>query len=165
MTMIFREYAPRYWAAGLQAIPLIPNEKRPAIYKWQTWSQQKISDADKAAWLDSYATGNIGIPAGPASGLCFIDIDVTGEQLALIEGILPKTPWRRVGAKGAVLAFKYNGAKSFKIIIPPNTKPVVEFFSTSGQIVLPPSIHPDTGKPYQATCELYEVLDQIPAID
>ncbi|GEM_PF-1908213 len=165
MSLIFKESAPRYWAAGLQAIPLIKHEKRPAISAWQNWGQVKIPEDQKSLWLELYADGNIGLPAGPGSNICFIDIDAVEQNLIdLIESCLPKSPWRRVGKKGCVLAFKYNGAKSFKIKTGPDQKPIVEFFSTSGQVVLPPSIHPETGLAYTSEANLWEVVGQLPEI-
>ena len=164
--MIFKTYAPLYWASGLQAIPLIQKDKRPAVGAWQTWGQQKIPDSEKEKWLNAYGDGNVGLPAGPGSNLCFIDIDVVApELLALIEKTLPPSPWRRVGKKGCVLAYRYNGAKSFKIKTGPDQKPLIEFFSTSGQVVLPPSIHPETGEPYKSNVNLWEVVGQIPSLD
>jgi hypothetical protein len=163
---IFRDHAQLYWDVGLNVIPLMPREKRPAINSWQTWGKQSVPAETQAEWLERYPHSNIGLPAGPASGICFIDIDANDPaQVAAIEKCLPTSPWRRVGAKGCVLAFKFNGAKSFKLILSGEKKPIVEFFSTSGQVVLPPSIHPDTGKPYRANAELYDVLDRLPALD
>lgn len=160
MTGIFAEFAPQYWAAGIQAIPLKPRQKSPAEGNWNTWNVKTIPDQLKASWLTRYAEGNIGVPAGPASNICFIDIDTFDDRLLkAIEDAVPVTPWRRVGQKGCVLAYRYNGAKSFKI----RSEDIgVEFFGTSGQIVLPPSIHPDTQKPYVSNSNLWEVYDQLP---
>src|SRR5690606_39414553 len=41
---------------------------------------------------------------------------------------------------------------------------ICEYLCTGQQVVLPPSIHPETNKPYVANTNLYEVLDQLPMI-
>jgi putative DNA primase/helicase len=92
---------------------------------------------------------NIGLPFGPASGLCAIDIDTTDEELVkAIEDCLPATPWRRVGKKGCALVFKWQGQKNFKIRSDEGM--ICEFLGLGNQLVLPPSIHPDTGEAYTA---------------
>ena len=160
MRGIFETFAPLYWEAGIQAIPLKPKEKRPADGGWQRWCIEKIPHSLQQAWLTRYPDGNIGVPSGPSSGLCFIDIDTFDEKLLkAVEDAIPGSPWRRVGAKGCVLAYKFNGIKSFKIKA---DNIGVEFFCTSGQIVMPPSIHPDTQKPYVSTTNLWDVYKDLP---
>ncbi len=82
---------------------------------------------------------------GPASGIVWVDIDTRDpEMTSKIMNILPPTPLRRFGAKGIALGYrwtpdiqhkklKFQGADLGEIIV--NT-----------QLVLPPSIHPETGK-------------------
>lgn len=160
---IFAENAPLYWAAGLPAIPLRPNQKRPAINGWQIYADQQPSPEEKSAWLHVYANGNIGLPMGAASGLVAVDIDTDEPKvLALLDRILPPTPWRRVGKKGEVRIYRYFGEKTTRI----QTKEamICEILSKGTQIVLPPSIHPDTGKPYVANAPLYEILALVPTL-
>jgi putative DNA primase/helicase len=54
----------------------------------------------------------------------------------------------------------YKGHQCFNLRHPTDGM-IVELLSEGRQIVLPPSIHPDTSEPYTANCELLEVLDQI----
>lgn len=168
---IFKDNAPLYWAANLQAIPLRPNGKAPIPTKWQMWSHQKISEGVMEAWLDEYPDGNIGVVPGPISNICFVDIDISDpELLAKVEAALPYSPWRRVGKKGCVLAYKWCDTKSFKIFEKEGTfqgrdKIGFEFFSNTGQVVMPPSVHPETRQPYISNCNLWDVLDKLQPID
>ena len=160
---IFREFAPLYWAAGIPAMPLKVKSKAPILSEWTQYGTHMPSPAIQEHWLHEHPRSNIGLPFGEASGLCAIDIDTTDEELvAAIEDCLPETPWRRVGAKGAALVFKWQGQKNFKIRSEEGM--ICEFLGKGNQMVLPPSIHPDTGLPYTANTNLWEVMDKIPAL-
>lgn len=178
---IFADNAPLYWAAGLQVIPLRPGSKRPFFQDWNRYGTLAISENSKASWLLEYPNYNFGLIPGPISGVAFIDIDVWEQEITdAIVAALPKTPWLRVGAKGAVLAYKWQDIKDFRLFeskqayaerIAAHPNPTsaapdgVELFASGRrQVVMPPSIHPDTRKPYQASCNLYEVLDQLPPL-
>lgn len=158
---IFAEYAPSYWGAGLPVIPLRPRNKMPDINSWSTFGSQMPSEAIQQHWLASYPNGNIGLPFGPASGLCAIDIDTDDEALIkALRDILPPTPWVRVGKKGMGLIYKWSGQRNFKLRGAEGGM-ICEFLGLGNQMVMPPSIHPDTGKPYTSDTNLWEVMDQI----
>lgn len=160
---IFREFAPAYWDAGIPAMPLKTRSKAPILSEWTAYGTHMPSPAVRQHWLHEYPHSNIGLPFGEASGLCAIDIDTTDEELvAAIEDCLPVTPWRRVGAKGCALIFKWQGQKNFKIRSEEGM--ICEFLGKGNQMVLPPSIHPDTGQAYTANSNLWEVMDKIPAL-
>lgn len=159
---IFETYAPAYWRAALPAIPLRERDKRPAIGQWQAFGTRMPDTIEMNHWMHSFPEGNIGLPLGIASGMCMIDIDTEDE--ALIEAILdvlPKSPWKRVGKKGMALAYQFEGQKNFKLRGADGGM-LLEFLGQGNQVVLPPSIHPDTQKPYTANCNLWDVKDQLP---
>lgn len=160
---IFREFAPLYWEAGIPAMPLKTRSKAPILSEWTQYGTHMPSPAVREHWLTEYPRSNLGLPFGEASGLCAIDIDTVDEELVrAIEDCLPATPWRRVGAKGAALVFKWQGQKNFKIRSEDGM--ICEFLGKGNQMVLPPSIHPDTGQAYVANTNLWEVMDKIPAL-
>lgn len=161
---IFSNTAPRYWAKGLPVIPLRVGEKRPFFDDWQQWSSKMPTAAEQETWLRLYKTNNIGLPLGSQSGLVMVDYDYDNPdaETALRE-CLPKSQWVRVGQKGFVMAFKFNGQGGRKIF-DSNGRPVVEILSTGNQVVLPPSIHPKTQMPYVATGDLAEIVDQLPML-
>lgn len=160
---VFRDFAPFYWGADIPAMPLKPRSKAPILSEWTQYGTNMPSSAVREHWLATYGRSNIGLPFGPASKLCAIDIDTTDEALVkAIEDCLPASPWRRVGAKGCALIFKWQGQKNFKIRDANGM--ICEFLGLGNQLVLPPSIHPDTGEAYVANCNLWEVMDKIPQL-
>ena len=159
---IFEAFAPRYWAAGLPVIPLRPRNKMPDINNWSLYGRQMPSELEQGHWLASFPKGNIGLPLGPASGICIIDIDTEDAELdRAIREICGPTPWVRVGKKGAALAYRFEGQKNFKLRGADGGM-LCEFLGLGNQVVLPPSIHPDTNQPYTATADLWDVMDQLP---
>lgn len=161
---VFETLAPKYWLAGLPAIPLRERQKAPVINQWSLYGRQMPSQSEQMHWLASYPNGNIGLPLGPFSGVCVIDIDTEDPELtsAILE-ILPESPWKRVGKKGMALAYKFEQQRNFKLRGPEGGM-ILEFLGLGNQVALPGSIHPDTGLPYTSTTNLWEVLDQLPCL-
>lgn len=162
---IFADNCERYWAVGLPVMPLRPREKRPTMLEWQQLQSRMPSIAEQTAWLLCERNGNLGLPLGPQSGLVAIDVDTDDPKvLGILEKILPRSPWRRIGQKGFVLVYKYDGQPIIRIKYKDEngkSQTLVEMLGAGSQIVLPPSIHPKTGQPYVANCELIDVLDQV----
>lgn len=164
MTGIFASEAPKYWALGKPAIPLRVGFKNPWIDAWQVFADRMPTEREQHEWLRFKATGNIGLPMGAASGVVAIDIDSEDPRVQrIVEQLLPASPWRRVGRKGAVLAFRFEGERTFRIKDGSGAM-LLECLSKGTQIVLPPSIHPDTGKAYSANCDLVDVIGALPAL-
>jgi putative DNA primase/helicase len=156
--MIFYDTAPGYWATNLPVIPLIKGEKRPAISGWQQFCDRMPTEEEQADWLSLFPDANIGLPLGPCSGLVAIDIDSDDPLvIAAIERVLPASPWARIGKKGKVLIYKYDGHATSRIR-DEDGNTICETLSRGTQIVLPPSIHPDTLRPYWSNCELTEAV-------
>jgi putative DNA primase/helicase len=131
---------------------------------WTQYADRMPTPEEQAAWLASYADGNIGLPLGPCSGLVAIDIDNDDPKvIEAIESVLPTSPWTRVGRKGKVLIFKWRDHQTARIR-DANENALVEILSRGTQIVIPPSIHPTTQKPYWSNCELLEILTGVPLL-
>lgn len=159
--LIFRNHAPAHWAAGLPVIPLKPRQKMPAPNSWQAYAAMMPTDETKEGWMASYPDGNMGLPLGPQSGLIAIDLDSEDPRVAkVLDELLPPTPWTRVGKKGSIRVYRYTEEKTSRIKDADN-KTLVEILSRGTQMVLPPSIHPDTQLPYIANCPLVDVLDRV----
>lgn len=162
MSGIFETYAPKYWAAGLPVIPL--QGKRPRPLRWQTLADQMPEEDVQAEWLAQYPDANMGLPLGPQSGMVAFDIDTDDPRIiSVLLSVLPKSPWKRVGKKGMALMYRYSGQRTFRIK-KRNEDMICEVLSKSAQLVLPPSIHPDTGNPYQANADLLEVRSILPEL-
>lgn len=162
---IFATEAPKYFARGLSVTPLVKGLKKPVEDNW-TYYKDKLPPQDvQEQWIHQYSHGNIGLVLGPQSGLIAIDIDTTDDKLVkAIESVLPPSPWVRIGQRGYVKVYKYGGQR-LKHIKDKNGVGIVDILSSGSQIVLPPSIHPDTQKPYVENVSLLDVLDQVLPID
>lgn len=163
--MIFADTAPAYFAAGLPVIPLYRKEKRPVPLDWSRYHDQPVEPEVQQNWLAGNAQGNIGLVLGKQSGIVMLDIDTEDEALiGVILDQLPKSPWKRIGQKGMVLAFRYSGTRTFRIKNEAGES-ICELLSERTQCVLPPSIHPKTGRPYIANCDLLTVVGQLPVLN
>jgi hypothetical protein len=141
---VFSEYAPAYWFAGLPVMPC--KGKRPVIAGWQRLCDVMPTPEEQAAWIAQYPDHNIGLPLGWASGMVAVDIDTDNPaEIVAIKATLPPSRYERIGRKGCALFYQYNGEKNFSI------SGKVDFLSSGKQVILPPSIHPDTKQPYSWT--------------
>ncbi len=82
-------------------------------------------------------------------------------MLAVLDQVLPKSPWRRVGSKGAIRLWLQRSAR-----LPHQARrrlddPGVPIEGRAD--VLPPSIHPDTLRPYVANIPLLDVVAVVPS--
>jgi hypothetical protein len=155
---IFATTAPVLWEHGLPVIPL--RGKKPFTTGWNTYCTDFPDEATREAWLASCPHENIGLPLGPAAGICMIDVDTDDEELQKsILGVLPPSPWTRIGKKGMALAYRWSELSNFKLRS--DSGMMCELLGLGNQLVLPPSIHPETGQPYVANTNLWEVVDQL----
>lgn len=157
---VFLNHAPAYWNAGIPVMPLKTRSKAPILNEWTAYGRVAPTETIKNHWLATYPRSNIGLPFGPASGLCAIDIDTIDEALTeIIMDCLPPSPWTRIGAKGCALIYRWAGQKNFKIRSEDGM--ILEMLGQGNQLVLPPSIHPDTGEAYRSNVDLWDVMDKI----
>ena len=146
---VFRSHAPDLWAAGLPVIPLRPSSKIPAVAAWNQHCNAMPNGQLRDAWLSQFPNGNIGLPLGQASGVVALDVDGAplGNVIELMGQHGLAATWKRVGKKGAVFLFRFEGQATQRFRFP-NGEMAFELLSTGAQVVVPPSIHPDTGGPY-----------------
>lgn len=158
---VFANEAGAYYAKGLPVIPLYRREKKPIPLDWSRYHDKEVESHEQEVWLSRYQDSNIGMVLGKQSGMVMLDIDSEDPEIvALIRSILPPSPWERIGAKGMVLAFRYSGLRTFRIKDASGAM-ICEMLSERTQCVLPPSIHPDTQRPYVANCNLLDVIDKL----
>lgn len=152
MASIFYEYCTKYTEHGLAVTPL--NGKRPILPDWPNANYDE--DAE-------YQDCNIGLICGERSKTVAVDVDINDH--AAILAILPPTPCSKIGAKGITLFYKFSGEINEKI--KRGAMPIIELLSTGNQTVLPPSIHPDTNRPYfWKSADLLSVdLTDLPSLD
>ena len=113
---IFANTASVLWEHGLPVIPL--RGKKPFTTGWNIYCTDFPDEATREAWLASCPNENIGLPLGPAAGICMIDIDTDDEELQkAILGVLPPSPWARIGKKGMALAYRWSGALQLQVAL------------------------------------------------
>lgn len=159
-TSIFRAEAPRYRA---RALPVVPARGKVVIPRqWEIFSDRMPSEDDYRRW-ESIPGANIGLVLGRLSGVFVVDIDTDEpEILSIFAAHLPPSPWRRIGRKGVALAYRWTGQTTQSFT--EKNAPLVDFLGDPSHVVLPPSLHPQTGQPYRANCDLLDVLDDLPAL-
>lgn len=134
--MIFKEWGPKYFECAMPVIPL--NGKIPLVKDWQRWSNAPQTE-DELEWLISrFANANIGAVMG--SWACALDIDTDDPDIL---AAIPYSPIKRKGKKGFIALYAPCDLKN-----DPGTDVPIELLNHGRQIVLPPSIHPETKEPY-----------------
>lgn len=136
---------------SIQTFPV--KEKAPFIKDWQSIV---LDDDIITSWEEQYIgyADGFGVRAGQHN-IGFYDIDTDDEMIInKIESFLDVPNFCvKVGKKGKTVFFRYTESlgitkKNF-YLRKGDKKPIVEFFITVGQTVLPPSIHPETKAPYR----------------
>jgi P4 family phage/plasmid primase-like protien len=141
-------YADRGW----KVLPIPRGRKYPRFEKWPslaTTDPEVIED-----WWGRWPSDGVGIACGEVSGLFVIDVDVangkvgakTLADLEAIHGELPETYTVRTPTGGWHFYFRYDPARPVGM---PDLGLDVNTRGDGGQVVAPPTIHPDTGTPYE----------------
>jgi hypothetical protein len=148
-------------AAGLRVLPIKPGRKNPPMKSWQNAASVE-EKAIVAWWNGLYRDHGIGIAMGPqpdGRNIFAVDIDThdddangydTIEQLEATHGELPDTVTSITGSGGAHQLYQ---APAGAIIRNQQTNgqrigPGVDVRGDGGQIVVAPTIHPDTKRAY-----------------
>ncbi|MFZ8934075.1 MAG: bifunctional DNA primase/polymerase, partial [Bacteriovoracaceae bacterium] len=122
-------------------LPIVPlNGKRPFVEKWNEFNFNNNES------LRKFPHCNIGLKTGKHSGIIALDIDTLDPTLQKkINDLLPPLYAGRLGnpKKLPLRFFQYNNEQSRKY-----HALGVEILSTGNQCVMPPSMHPETKKPY-----------------
>lgn len=188
---VFGDWANRYQKSGLNVIPC--NGKRPVIENWSQYCQNNIPPEVLTQWEKSYGNLNIGLPLGPACGIVGFDLDydfdkewtekskltleqfndvktkVLAEQDEIkkqIIAMLPPSPCVKIGKDGKWCyfyrpkgAFQSTGVDRYGIRL-------FDILWDGKQTILPPSIHPDTKKPYRwINGDLTKHAQDLPELD
>ena len=157
------QWAVRYMEKyGLALVPIPPGHKAPLHQGWNQPGGYVTDVEDLSERWDGIHDDGIGVVLGP-SGLCSIDVDAPDHALPVLGelgidlGALRKTaPTIQGNPSRYRLMFKAPpgvalGRKALAWPAKePAGKPVVVFELRAGDVqdVLPPTIHPGTGKPY-----------------
>jgi putative DNA primase/helicase len=153
---------------GYRPIPINPRSKKPAVNAWQNGVS-----LDDPAWRVPF--GGVGVVLGDEvkPGLHLVGVDLDSEDLDLRQRLiaeLPKAPTRR-GKKGVMLfaLAKVPKKREWKLA----NGGQIEILTAGQQAVIPPSVHPDTGRAYEwcyadtlenTAIEALPIIDDIDAL-
>lgn len=141
--MIYSNNAFKYYKHGLMPVPT--EGKMPVISKWNNYDQ--YDDDFIQDLVEKYPNHNIGVLLG--HGIVAFDVDYEGEKQTeiyqIIRNLLPRILVEKIGKKGFTAFFSGNVRSCKKKI---GSTLGFEVLSEGKQTVIPPSLHPDTQKPY-----------------
>ena len=145
------EAALLYASQGFPVFPChgkIPNT--PHGFKDASSDPNKIRE-----WWTKWPSANIGIPTGPASGLFVLDVD-SEEFLRDLERLYsPLPPTRTIISSPGHFHHLFTYPAGFNIKSSAGVvAPKLDIRAMGAMIIVPPSIHPDTGKPYVISRDL-----------
>jgi hypothetical protein len=144
----FALYAANYLRHGYAPIPVKPGTKQPFIADWPRWCDELPSPELVATWARRYPDAGIAIACGPASGITALDLDddMDGLHARICEALGP-SPVAKRGVRSPTHFYRYNGERSRALR--KNGHTVAEIMAGKRVVIIPPTIHPDTGQPYQ----------------
>lgn len=126
-------------ARGWSLTPL--NGKRPKLKGWQKLGPPSLAEVER--WS---AEGNLGVRTGSVSGLVVIDDDTPDQSAA-----------ERLGLPPTVTAITGGGGRHYYFAVPEvelrssvrKLGPGIDVRGEGGQVVLPGSVHPESGALYR----------------
>lgn len=150
----FSRAAPTLFRSGYRPIPIIPGEKIPGNMRngrWVkklAWSTAKPSESDINLW-SSYDGAGVGVILG--DGLVAVDIDTDDERMtAAILELLPEPTVKKRGAKGFTAFYRDpTGKICTRRFRRADGVTLCEVLAGGSQTVIPPSVHPVRGVPYE----------------
>ena len=173
--MTAADHARQYTELGWALVAIPAGRKGPTTMGWQL-PERAISTPEAAQlYWQRNPTHNMGL-LHSASGTCSIDVDHLEHtrfiftQLGVdFDDLLSKAP-RIIGRPGrakAIFRAPSNIKATHKLAWPIKDQPgksevIFELRAGAVQDVLPPSIHPDTGRPYEWAGTSYEDLPALP---
>lgn len=136
------EHALKYAADGLAVFPLVPRTKRPATAHGK---DDATTDADQIrAWWT--ATPDANIAARPPAGVVVLDVDPRHGGTLDALGDLPTTYRARTGGGGWHVWYWLPEDCSDRVRGKLDGAEGIDVKSSSGYLVMPPSVHPDGGR-------------------
>lgn len=139
---------------GYHAIPCRPGSKRPGAYSGQNWWgrndwQQYCDRAPTEYELRTWTRWpDAGICVALGNGVVAVDVDTDDDVLrSALASVLPLSYVQKRGDKGFTAFYRGSGAiKSAAFNI--NGQRVLDLLAHGKQTVIPPTVHPDTQRPY-----------------
>jgi len=160
--IVFALVAAFYWAAGLRIIPVQPGTKEPAkdLKGWPGYLSALPNEHKRQDWLHRYADYGVGLLLGSVAfpGHVLIALDVDDDRLLSV--VLSFLGLNRADRRAALSGKKGKKGATYFVVVPEGAglKSMVlkgagglgniDVLAAGKMTVMPPSIHPSTGKPY-----------------
>ena len=143
----FARYALHYRRHGYAPVPVRPGSKAPHINDWSRWCSELPGEELLRDWAQRYPDAGLSIALGPASGVIALDLDhdIDGLHERVLKAA-GSSPVAKRGQKGATFFYRYAGERSRSFRRENQT--VAEILAGGRLVILPPTLHPLTGKPY-----------------
>jgi hypothetical protein len=154
----FAQEAPVYYAQGLSALPVKPGNKATNISGWTNYCTSLPSKDLQADWVTKFPKHGLAIALGKSlpDGTILGAVDVDDDRLTRLarQIVRPANCYKR-GKKGVTIFVRFSGnTKSTQLRLGgKNGTQAADILGIGKMTVLPPTIHPDTGKPYEWTGE------------
>jgi hypothetical protein len=150
---IFGDLAPLYRKAGFWPRPVRPGTKACPLKKWNIPDpERKLGELD--GWLEQFGHCGIGLVLGSpfpdGTKLAAVDID-RDDYVRVTQALLRNPPCGRIGAKGIAYLVRLRGDGKYRALKVKGEggAKIGEILCDNRFLVLPPTIHPDTEKPYR----------------
>lgn len=155
---VFEKEAGKYWARSL---PIVPTKgKVPVLAGWTGLLGGTPSEAKQTELLRDHGGANIGLLLGfglaPDQVVAALDVDddnlvkLVLRLLGLSSGNTGGKLVGKRGKKGATVFVRTSKTLKSTVIKGAADHGNIDFLAAGKMTVMPPSIHPDTGKPYEA---------------
>lgn len=166
------EAALNYASRGWRVVPILPNSKRPALTRWTEQATTDITTIRE--WYDGHDDYGVGLATGPESGFWVLDVDDIDafHDLEHRHGTLPSTRTSITGSGGYHFLFRWPDGRDIRNDAGKRLGPGLDIRGDGGQIVVPPTVHPngssyewDLGEPreiHDAPDWLIELLTFVP---
>jgi len=151
--VVLAEHALEYFEKRRWAIhPLVPRDKKPVCDNWNRWSHELPTREQIENWWKENPSYNIGLVTGEASKVVVLDIDLQHNPNAIVElesiagsGIHKKIVCPYVHTPGGGLHAYFTYPEGANIGCSSIGIEGIDTRGNGGNIVLPPSIHPNGG--------------------
>jgi hypothetical protein len=147
----FAHGAPALLSMGYSPIPVHFGTRRPALRQWDRLRSKPMSRDEVNSMTGRHPQLGLAI-AGGYGGLVPIDCDTDDQDIiGAITRVLPEPVVANAGRRGFTAYYRDASCKigSRKFQTPAPERRVLVEVLTTGQTMIPPTIHPTTGKPYR----------------
>jgi hypothetical protein len=155
----YAKVGPKLVDSGYSAIPVLPHSKRPGTRSrgqwygdldWTRFCDRLPTDIEVGVWERYPDDAGVCIALGKASGgLVAIDVDTDDHRVQeAIESVLPPSPVQKAGRKGYTGFYRAREAVVSCAFNVKYGERALDLLAHGKQTIVPPTLHPDTGKPY-----------------